>query len=150
MSEAATDNVLAENNMALIDLSTGIVAAYVGHQHIPTTEVPGLITSVFQTLQGLASGTAVVSGAVEDTVELKDKAEIKKSIKKDALISFIDGKSYKTLKRHLSRHGLTPEQYKTKFGLPPDYPMVSADYSEQRSNLAKSMGLGRGAQQEAA
>ncbi len=69
-------------------------------------------------------------------------AQIRKSVQHDRLISFIDGKAYKTLKRHLTANGLTPEAYREKFGLPVDYPMVAAAYSERRSSLAKAHGLG--------
>ncbi len=74
---------------------------------------------------------------------------IKRSIGQDALVSFIDGKSYKTLKRHLTGHGMSPEQYRTKFGLPTDYPMVAPSYSAQRSQLAKAIGLGQVSRSEA-
>ena len=70
-------------------------------------------------------------------------AQIRKSVTPDALISFIDGKPYKTLRRHLTLRGLTPEQYRAKWGLAPDYPMTSASYSEQRSELARALGLGQ-------
>lgn len=69
--------------------------------------------------------------------------QIKKSITPEGLISFMDGKRYKTLKRHLTTHGLSPESYRVRFGLPHDYPMVASDYAAQRSALAKSIGLGR-------
>ena len=70
-------------------------------------------------------------------------AQIRKSIRPDGLVSFIDGKSYKTLKRHLTKHGLDPQSYRDRFGLPSDYPTTSANYSAQRSALAKSLGLGQ-------
>lgn len=73
---------------------------------------------------------------------------IKRSIGHDGLISFVDGKTYKTLKRHLTGHGLSPAQYRTKYGLPADYPMVAPSYSEARSALAKAIGLGQGGRAE--
>ncbi|WGM46817.1 Transcriptional regulatory protein ros [Brevundimonas sp. NIBR10] len=101
-----------------------------------------LIKDTFATLKGLDDGAPA---PVEETEDLtKTKAEIKKSIQPDMLISFVDGKSYKSLKRHLARHGYTPESYRNTFGLGKDYPMVSPSYSAARSALAKSMGLGVG------
>ena len=84
-----------------------------------------------------------VGDAVAENVERPTAAQIRKSITPDALTSFVDGKRYKTLKRHLSKHGLDPHSYRAKFGLPTDYPMVSPSYSEARSALAKNIGLGR-------
>ena len=85
--------------------------------------------------------TKIIGGAPE--VEKATPAEIKRSITPDALISFIDGKPYKTLKRHLTGHGLDPQSYRLRYGLPADYPMVATNYAAQRSELAKSLGLGR-------
>ena len=85
--------------------------------------------------------TKITGGAVE--VEKPTAAEIRKSITPDALISFIDGKPYKTLKRHLTGHGLDPQSYRLRYSLPADYPMVAANYATKRSELAKSLGLGR-------
>ena len=76
-------------------------------------------------------------------VEKLSAAEVRKSIKPDGLVSFIDGKSYKTLKRHVTGHGLTSADYRAKFGLPHDYPMVAASYAAQRSELARKLGLGQ-------
>ena len=101
-----------------------------------------LIKETFATLKGLDGGSAEPVEEPED--HTKTKAEIKKSIGADALVSFVDGKSYKSLKRHLSGHGHTPESYRATFGLPKDYPMVAPSYSAARSALAKSMGLGQG------
>jgi len=79
----------------------------------------------------------------KDSVEKPTAAQIKKSITPDGLVSFEDGKSYKTLRRHLTIRGLTPEAYRAKYGLPVDYPMTAPSYSAQRSALAKSLGLGQ-------
>lgn len=79
----------------------------------------------------------------EPEVEPATKAQIRNSITPDHLTSFLDGKQYKSLKRHLNTHGHTPESYRAKFGLPADYPMVAASYAAQRSELAKSLGLGQ-------
>jgi predicted transcriptional regulator len=121
------------------ELAADIVAAYVSNNSVPVTELPALISSIYSALSSLGQ-----SGASEtSTVEKLTPAQIRKSIKPDALISFIDGKPYKTLKRHLNRHGMTIEEYRERFGLPRDYPSTAASYSAQRSALAKSAGLGQ-------
>ncbi|MCJ2005616.1 MucR family transcriptional regulator [Methylobacterium sp. J-092] len=121
-----------------------IVAAYVANNSIPVLELPRLIGSVHAALAGLYSGSGAAStDTVAEKAEQPTPAQIKKSVTPDALISFVDGKRYKTLKRHLSKHGLDPHSYRVKFGLPSDYPMVSPSYSEARSALAKNIGLGR-------
>jgi predicted transcriptional regulator len=122
-----------------IELSADIVAAYVSNNSVPVAELPALLSGVYSALSGLGQG-----GAQEaSTVEKPTPAQIRKSVRDDALISFIDGKPYKTLKRHLSKSGMTIEQYRERFGLPRDYPSTAASYSAQRSALAKSLGLGQ-------
>lgn len=93
-----------------------------------------------------AKVTTLVDGPAEKSESASEKAtqsEIRKSIKPDGLISFIDGHTYQTLRRHLRTHGETPESYRARFGLSPDYPMVAANYSARRSELAKALGLGQ-------
>ncbi|RYF12465.1 MAG: MucR family transcriptional regulator, partial [Oxalobacteraceae bacterium] len=97
-----------------------------------------LIANVHQTLEGLS----VPAMRAADQVEKPTPAQVKKSITPDALISFEDGKPYKTLRRHLSLRGLSAEAYRAKYGLPADYPMTCTSYSAQRSELARSLGLG--------
>jgi predicted transcriptional regulator len=126
---------------SLVDLSAEIVSAYVARNHVSMTDLPGLIASVHATLNGLAAGTAPISAA--EDFEKPSPAQIRKSITPDALTSFVDGKPYKTLKRHLASHGLDPYSYRARYGLPADYPMVAVNYAAQRSELAKSIGLGR-------
>lgn len=121
-----------------IELTADIVSAYVNKNAVPQTELPALIASVAASLAAL-SGSAQAP-AVEKQVP---RIPIKSTITPNYLISLEDGKRYKTLKRPLSRMGLTPDQYRTKWGLPSDYPMVAAAYSERRSELAKGFGLGR-------
>jgi predicted transcriptional regulator len=123
-----------------IERTVDVVSAYVANNSIPTADLPALITSVHEALNGLAAGTARIE---VDAVEKPTTAQIRKSIRPDGLVSFIDGKSYKTLKRHLTKHGLDPHSYRERFGLPTDYPTTSANYSAQRSALAKSLGLGQ-------
>ncbi|WP_336487953.1 MucR family transcriptional regulator [Methylobacterium nigriterrae] len=122
-----------------LELTSDIVAAYLSNNHVAAAEIPALIAQVHSALAGL--GQAAASN--EPAVTKPTAAQIKKSITHDALISFEDGKPYKTLRRHLTIRGLTPEAYREKHGLPRDYPMVAASYSEQRSSLAKSLGLGQ-------
>jgi predicted transcriptional regulator len=122
-----------------IELTVEIVAHYVAHNHVDVDQLPTLINRINAALRGLhepqpkAQATSVKATA----------AQIRKSIKPDGLISFLDGKSYKTLKRHLTKHGLTFLDYKERFGLPPDYPSTAVNFAARRSALALSSGLGR-------
>ncbi len=134
-----------DNTTAFIATAAGLVSAYVSNNHVQAGELPGLLTSVHGALVGLAQPAP----APEAPAEPLSAAQVKKSITDDGLVSFIDGKPYQTLKRHLTRHGLTPEQYRARFGLPANYPMTAPAYGARRSELAKAMGLGqigRGAQ----
>ncbi|GJE54371.1 MULTISPECIES: MucR family transcriptional regulator [Methylobacterium] len=122
-----------------VELAADLVSAYVSNNSLPAADLPGLITQVHAALANLSAPAA----APEDSVEKATTSQIKKSVTPDALISFIDGKSYKTLKRHLSTHGLDFDTYRARYGLPSDYPTVSANYSAARSALAKDLGLGQ-------
>jgi predicted transcriptional regulator len=123
----------------LIDFSTDIVSAYVSHNALSVTDLPKLISDVHSALRNLRSGTAPVP--VE---ELKPAVPVKKSVAADFIICLEDGKKFKSLKRHLRTHyDLSPEDYREKWGLPADYPMVAPNYSATRSRLAKDNGLGR-------
>ncbi|MCJ2021933.1 MucR family transcriptional regulator, partial [Methylobacterium sp. E-065] len=102
-------------------------------------DLPDLLSGVHTALAGLSQGAAPAAPMVDK----QTPAQIRKSITPDALISFVDGKPYKTLKRHLTGAGLTIEQYRERFGLPRDYPSTAANYSAQRSALAISLGLGQ-------
>ncbi len=121
-----------------IDLAADIVSAYVSKNNVPIAELPSLIASVHASLSTLGQPAATPAEDHKVTA-----AQIRKSVTPDALISFIDGKPYKSLKRHLTTRGLTPDEYRQKYGLPRDYPMVAANYAAQRSELAKSLGLGQ-------
>ncbi|MER2266523.1 MucR family transcriptional regulator [Methylobacterium oxalidis] len=122
-----------------LELTRDIISAYVSNNSVRTSDLPSLIAQVHSALAGLEhAGTTREPAAEKPTT-----TQIKKSVTHDALISFEDGKPYKTLKRHLTTRGLSPEEYRAKYGLPRDYPMVAAAYSEQRSSLAKSTGLGQ-------
>ena len=123
----------------LIDLSTEIVSAYVSHNALSVTDLPKLIADVHMALKGLKSTTAP-----EPSEELKPAVPVRKSIAADYLICLEDGKKFKSLKRHLRTHyDMSPEEYREKWGLPADYPMVAPNYSATRSRLAKDNGLGR-------
>jgi predicted transcriptional regulator len=125
------------NTTSLSDLTADVVSAYVSNNRVPVAELAPLIQAVYAAL-GSAQG-----GAVETPAEkLVPAVPVRKSITPDFLISLEDGKSYKSLKRHLSKYGITPADYRTKWGLPKDYPMVAASYSASRSAMAKSIGLG--------
>ena len=133
----STDN----QTLNFVDLAGDIVAAYVSNNSVPTSELPSLIQGIHAALTRLASGAA--EPAPEEIHEKPTPAQIRKSVTPGGLVSFLDGKTYKTLKRHLTGHGLDPHSYRQRYGLPADYPMVASDYAAQRSALAKSIGLGR-------
>lgn len=120
-------------------LTADIVSAFVSNNPIQAAQVPDLVLGVYSALTGLG---APATPEVEQN-EKATPAQIRKSVTQDALISFEDGKCYKTLKRHLTLRGLDPAGYRAKWGLPADYPMVAPSYSEARSKLAQTMGLGR-------
>ena len=130
---------MSDNNEELLELTASIVAAYVTRNNVPPSELAGLIASTHSALIQLG-GTP----PAPPPEPLVPAVSIRKSVTPDAIICLEDGKSFKSLKRHLSsKYDLTPEQYRTKWGLPVDYPMVAPAYAEARSALAKSMGLGR-------
>jgi predicted transcriptional regulator len=111
----------------------------VSNNSVPSAELPGLIEVVHSALSRLATDSQPSNGPVEKLTP----AQIRKSITRDHIVSFEDGKPYKTLRRHLTLRGLSPEAYRSKWGLPRDYPMTAASYSEQRSELARALGLGQ-------
>ena len=117
--------------------ATEIVAAYVRNNTVQTTELPDLIRNVHRSLMELG-------GQASEPEKQKPAVTVKKSIHHDYLICLEDGLKFKSLKRHLrSKYDLSPDEYREKWGLPADYPMVAPGYSAQRSKLAKKMGLGR-------
>jgi predicted transcriptional regulator len=128
-----------QDQIDFVELTADIVSAYVANNSVPVPDLPTLLSGVHAALTGLGQ----TSAPAEPEFKKATPAQIKKSITPDALISFIDGKPYKTLKRHLSKHGMTIEEYRERYGLPRDYPSTAASYSEQRAALAKSLGLGR-------
>lgn len=121
-----------------IELASDIVSAFVSNNSVPVSELPGLLVSVHATLAKLTSNAAEAPAE-----PLAPAVPVKRSVTADFIVCLEDGKKFKSLKRHLRTHyNLTPEEYRTKWGLPPDYPMVAPNYAAARSSLAKSMGLG--------
>ncbi len=129
---------MADDAPELTALTADIVSAYVSNNEVKASELAGLIASV----HGALGSAGVLETPPEPDFKV-DKAAIRKSMSEDYLTSFVDGRKYKSLKRHLATNGMTPDEYRAKFGLAKDYPMVAAAYSAQRSSLAKSLGLGR-------
>lgn len=127
----------------LVELTADIVAAYVSNHVVPVSELPALISDVHAALNNTSQPQDVVEVPVQ-TEKPKPPVPIRKSIQHDYLICLEDGQKFKSLKRHLMTHyGMTPEQYREKWDLPADYPMVAPSYAEARSRLAKEMGLGQ-------
>ncbi|WP_071000348.1 MucR family transcriptional regulator [Methylobacterium sp. C1] len=124
-------------------LASKIVAAYVSHNPVPASEIAGLIQGVHRAVANLAAGGEPAVDTSAAGVRKASATQIRKSVQPSGIVSFIDGRTYKTLKRHLSANGLDPRSYRERFGLPMDYPMVAPGYAEQRSALAKAIGLGR-------
>jgi len=129
----------------VVELTVSIVSAYVANNSVPVTGLPEVIASVHAALEKLGR-----LQAIPEPVTLTPPVSIKKSVTPEYLISLEDGRHYKTLKRHLRVRGLTPAEYRQKWNLPGDYPMVAPDYAAKRSQLAKSSGLGRKADGSAA
>lgn len=129
----------------IINLAAIIVGAYVSRNNVPATELPSLITATHAALVKLGQPAAPV-----EAEKPTPPVPIRRTVTPDHIISLEDGKPYRTLKRHLAGRGLTPEAYRQKWGLPPDYPMVAANYAAQRSELAKSSGLGQSRRNQAA
>ncbi|MGE4371949.1 MAG: MucR family transcriptional regulator [Xanthobacter sp.] len=134
MSESAPNPQASSH----IDFTADIVAAYVSNNSVAANDLPALIESVHRALGQLGTPAA------PPTEELKPAVPIKKSVTPDYIICLEDGKKFKSLKRHLrTSYGMTPEDYREKWGLPKDYPMVAPAYAAARSELAKNMGLGQ-------
>lgn len=127
--------------ISYVDLAADIVSAYVSNNSVPIAELGALISNVHAALSGIAAGGT--TAPAEEPIEKPTPAQIRKSVTHEGLISFVDGKSYKTLKRHLTGAGLDPVSYRQRYGLPKDYPMTAPSYSEQRSAMARSIGLGQ-------
>jgi predicted transcriptional regulator len=130
---------MTEKNERQIELTADVVAAYVSNKPVPVGELPKLIADIDAAL-GQVNGAAPAA----EVEPQKPAVPIKKSMMSDYIISLEDGKQFKSLKRHLmTSYGMTPDEYRAKWNLPSDYPMVAPSYSATRSTLAKSLGLGR-------
>lgn len=131
------------NDVNPVELATELTIAWLSNANTRASaeEVPGFLARMHEAVTSLSAGaTTSETGAAA----LEGAVSVRKSLaSKDHIISMIDGKPYKTLRRHLSRHGMTPEQYRERFGLKPDYPMVAETYSQHRRDMAKKIGLGR-------
>jgi predicted transcriptional regulator len=125
------------NTYNLAELTTDMVAAYVGHNSLSAADLPALIHSVYAALFGL---NATSTAATEKPLPA---VPIKKSVTPDYIVSLEDGRHFKSLKRHLSGRGMTPAEYRAKWGLAKDYPMVAPNYAAKRSELAMALGLGQ-------
>jgi predicted transcriptional regulator len=126
-----------EQQLDFASITADIVSSYVANNSVHRGDLPNVIASVHAALQGLAAPKQAEPEKPEPRIS------IKKSVTPDFLISLEDGKQYKTLKRHLGKLGLTAEEYRAKWGLPADYPMVAPSYAAKRSELARSSGLGQ-------
>lgn len=128
-----------------IKLATELTIAWLnnGNNRVAAEDVPAFLQTMHATVLGLANGATVQEETPAER-EFTPAVSVRKSLaSKDHIISMIDGKSYKTLRRHLAGHGLTPESYRERFGLRADYPMVAESYSQSRRDMAKKIGLGR-------
>ncbi len=136
--------VSEEQKHNLRDLVAEVAAAYFANSHVSVAEIGTVVEQIAKSLGAVGETTPPVASPEGEasTTRRLTSAQIRRSITPDALISFEDGRSYKTLRRHLSVKGLTPVEYRQKWGLPKDYPMVAASYSASRSQLAKALGLG--------
>ena len=129
-----------EDKSEIVEMTTEIVAAYVSNNAVATTDLPALIQSVYRSLAGVVSGGETVESAPKEPA-----VPVKRSITPDFLVCLEDGRKFKSLKRHLrTKYNMSPEDYRAKWGLPKDYPMVAPNYARARSDLAKQMGLGQG------
>ena len=134
-----------EDNAQILEMTADIVSAYLGANTVQPSEVPGLIASVHAAL------SQVSEGPVAPEPEPQEPAvPVRKSITPDYLICLEDGRKFKSLKRHLrTKYDMSPDEYRSKWGLPRDYPMVAPNYAKARSELAKQMGLGQGGRKPA-
>ena len=134
-----------DDKVDVIEMTAEIVAAYVENNTISTTDLPGLIQSVHRALYSISTGAETVEVAPKEPA-----VPVRRSITPDHLVCLEDGRKFKSLKRHLrTKYNMSPEDYRAKWGLAKDYPMVAPNYAKARSELAKQMGLGQGGRQAA-
>jgi predicted transcriptional regulator len=125
-----------------LELAVEVVAAYVSKNHLAKSDLPALIAAVHSSVEGLGKGAGTAQVALQEAPSTP-AVSIRKSITPDYLICLDDGKRFKSLRRHLGLLGMTPDQYRAKWNLPSEYPMVAPNYSVARSELAKKSGLGQ-------
>jgi predicted transcriptional regulator len=131
---------MSDEQSNAIEMTADIVSAYVGNNSVSATDLPNLIQQVHAALQGVSGGVVEAPAPSQAPA-----VSIKKSIQPDHLVCLEDGRKFKSLKRHLqSKYNLSPAEYRAKWGLPKDYPMVAPEYAAARSALAKAIGLGQG------
>ena len=129
-----------EDKSEVIEMTADIVSAFVSNNSVPATELPQLIQSVHRALSGVSGGDQT-----PEQVPREPAVPVKKSVNPDFIVCLEDGRKFKSLKRHLrTKYNMSPEEYRSKWGLPKDYPMVAPNYAKARSDLAKQMGLGQG------
>jgi predicted transcriptional regulator len=132
-----------EERSEIIEMTADIVSAFVSNNSVPSAELPILIQSVHRALSGVWGG-----GEVQEAAPREPAVPVKKSVNPDFIVCLEDGRKFKSLKRHLrTKYNMSPEEYRAKWGLPKDYPMVAPNYAKARSDLAKQMGLGQGGRQ---
>lgn len=138
MSENNLKMPRKEKNIDLLELTAKVVANHLSNNTVDVKDIPGLIRQVYKTMEQLNGSNASLTPSVQPAVPIKD------SIKPDYIVCLEDGKRLKMLKRYLrTKYQLSPEDYKKRWGLPPDYPLVAPNYALKRQQLAKSIGLGR-------
>jgi len=135
-----------EERAEIIEMTADIVSAYVGHNAVVAADLPDLIQAVHRAL----SNVSVTAEPVESAAPKEPAVPLKRSITPEFLICLEDGRKFKSLKRHLrTKYNMSPDEYRAKWKLPKDYPMVAPNYAKARSDLAKQMGLGQGGRQAA-
>jgi predicted transcriptional regulator len=139
---------MSENNPQsdAVELATELTIAWLGNPNtrVSADDVPAFLRRMHETVSGLSAPQQDEAAPAAGPSEYTPAVSVRKSLgSKDFIVSMIDGKPYKTLRRHLATHGLTPDQYRERYGLKPDYPMVAENYSESRRAMAKQIGLGR-------
>jgi predicted transcriptional regulator len=136
---------MSDEEHNVIGMAADIVSAYVANNSVSANDLPNFITQVHEALKGISTGASEAPAAPQTPA-----VSVRRSISPDFLICLEDGRKFKSLKRHLrTKYDLSPEDYRAKWGLPKDYPMVAPNYAASRSALAKSMGLGQGGRQPA-
>jgi predicted transcriptional regulator len=129
--------VISNQDNRLLSLTVQILSAHVSHNMVRPVDLPVALESIYRVLQAMERRHKGTEGPPKPSAQA-----VAQSITADFLVSFEDGKPYKTLRRHLAMHGLTPDEYRAKWGLGADYPMTAPSYSERRSELARALGLG--------